>query len=167
MITSAQRFPLIQVDGVGPCLVVVMFDIQTQTAALAHLGALINESASIAQMAKEFERLKIPRSRLEVKVYGGWKNSSEASFRRIKKALDKERLQVTTIKALEYAATAFHDTGLLPLGMQSVTMVRNWQLDLRTGKMEEYTEIVPSKYKSQSFQIDSKLKILYKHEWSL
>ena len=94
LVGNAKDLPSVQSTGAGPCLVLVLFDRQTKTAALAHISSSTDIARAMVQIYSQLAAQGAPTSRLEARIYGGWLGFSEKTLAGIEAQLRLRQIPV-------------------------------------------------------------------------
>lgn len=169
ILASASQFPVIQTYGATTCVILILSNVKTKMAVLAHVSAAVNVRESVKQIISDLKKTKNSLVDVRAEIYGGWKNSSELIVKDIKSALKSEKIKLVKDEALRFVGPNLKDPlALLSNTPQAADSMINVQLDVSKGAASYYVESVPSQFVSKHFDgILPPNGILYRHESSL
>jgi hypothetical protein len=136
VVTNARRNSLIQTSGVGPCVVVTLYDPKSKTGAMVHTPSISELMTDIRKMYDQMKAQGVRANSIQANITGGWKDwrNSEAMQSQAKSLL--KQLGVTISQIDPPINTGYNQEGL-PTGsaVGAGAATRGYILNLNTGTL--------------------------------
>lgn len=130
------RTPFIQSANAGPCVILSLYDPQTQTGLMAHFDVTTDVGASFTEITAYLQRYGVNIGSMEAGLVGGWfmMFESEELVRNLREELRTRSIEIVEQDVLHIGTVTFPTPRTQ--SYYSVT------LDTTTGELFDYNEII-------------------------